>query len=101
MPKAAIVEVENVVSSVSRRRVDAAKYQAMKEAMKEAMLAVLPKAAPGLPVTEIKAKVLPLLPQDIFPGGDKGGWWIKCVQLDLGAKSILKRTEKPVRVYLA
>ena len=89
------VEVENVITRGSRRRVDAAKY----EAMKQAMLAILPDSAPGFSVSEIRAAALPLLPEDLFPGGDKAGWWIKCVQLDLEAKSVLKRTEKPVRLY--
>ena len=31
----------------------------------------------------------------------KAGWWIKCVQLDLEAKGVLKRSEKPVRLYKA
>jgi len=97
MAKAATIEVENVVSSGSRRRVDAGKY----EAMKAAMLKVLPDAAPGMTVAQVKAAALPHLPQDLFPGGDKAGWWIKCVQLDLEAKGVLRRSEKPVRLYRA
>ena len=97
MPRTETVEVENVISPGSRRRVDAAKYNAMKAAM----LAVLPGAAPGMTVAQIRAATLPHLPQDLFPGGDKAGWWIKCVQLDLEAKGALKRVEKPVRLYRA
>lgn len=42
----------------------------------------------------------PLLPQDLFPGGDTAGWWVKAVQLDLEAKAILKRAPKsPVRLH--
>ena len=95
MAKGPQIEVENFISPGSRHRVDAAKY----EAMKTAMLAVLPDAAPGMTVAAIKPLVVPLLPEALFPGGDKAGWWIKCVQLDLEAKGVLGRSEKPVRLY--
>lgn len=95
MAKGPKVEVQNVITPGSRQNVDAGKYNAMKEAM----LAVLPREAPGMTVAAIKPAVLPHLPQDLFPGGDKAGWWIKCVQLDLEARGVLKRTEKPVRLY--
>jgi hypothetical protein len=97
MAKAPTIEVENVITPGSRRNVDAGKYNAMKDAM----LAVLPAEAPGLTPAQIKPAVLRLLPQDLFPGGDKAGWWIKCVQLDLEAKGVLKRVEKPVRLHRA
>ena len=81
------VEVENPGSPGRTTRVDAAKYGAMKTAL----LAVLPAAAPGPTVAAAKAALLPLLPQDLFPGGDKAGWWLKCVQLDLEAKRVIAR----------
>jgi hypothetical protein len=45
--------------------------------------------------------VLPFLPQDLFPNGEKAMWWVKCVQLDLEAKEIVKRNidQKPTRWY--
>lgn len=97
MGSEAKVEVENVITPGSRRRVDAAKY----EAMRDAMLGVLPAAAPGLTPAQIKSAILPALPQALFPGGDKAGWWIKCVQLDLETKGVLARVEKPVRLHRA
>jgi len=97
MAKGPTIEVQNVVSPGHIYRVDAAKYAAMREAM----LAVLPSAPPGMPATDIKAAVVSRLPEALFPGGDKAGWWIKCVQLDLEAKGVLKRAEKPVRLYRA
>jgi hypothetical protein len=52
-------------------------------------------------VAEAKAKLLPLLPQDLFPGGDKAGWWLKAAQLDMEAKgTILRDSPKPVRLRL-
>ena len=48
---------------------------------------------------QIRAALDPLLDQALFPGGDKAGWWLKCVQLDLEAKGILKRAPgSPVRL---
>lgn len=43
--------------------------------------------------------VLPHLPQELFPGGAKAGWWTKCVQLDLEAKGTVLRDAagKPLR----
>jgi len=90
------VEVENPNSPGRTTRVDAAKYGAMKTAL----LAVLPAAAPGLTVAAAKADLLALLPQDLFPGGDKAGWWLKCVQLDLEAKGVIARAAgAPVRLH--
>ncbi|MGD9914303.1 MAG: hypothetical protein AB7S80_09485 [Rhizobiaceae bacterium] len=97
MAKGPTIEVQNIVSPDHVYKVDAGKY----EAMKIAMLAVLPKAAPGVTPADIKSAVVPKLPQDLFPGGEKAGWWVKCVQLDLEAKGVLKRSEKPVRLYKA
>ena len=77
-------------------RVDADKYQAMRDAM----LAVLPAAAPGLTVAEAKERLLPLLPEALFPGGAKAGWWLKGVQLDLEAKGVIAREKtKPLRLH--
>ncbi|MGO4622756.1 hypothetical protein AB4Z34_08500 [Ensifer sp. 2YAB10] len=90
------IEVENIVSPGHKYRVDRVKY----EAMREALLAVLPPSAPGLTVAEAKERLLPLLPQDLFPGGAKAGWWLKAVQLDLEAKGTIEReASKPLRLH--
>jgi hypothetical protein len=90
------VEIENVLSPGRTVRVDAAKYAAMKRAM----LASLPPSSPGLTVAELKQRILPLLPSDIFPGGATAGWWLKAVQLDLEAKGLIAReASKPLRLY--
>lgn len=86
--------VENVNVPGHTSRVDAAKY----EAMKTAMLAVLPSAEPGLTQKEMMAAVKPHLPEDLFPGGKTSGWWVKTVQLDLEAKGkMLRDRGKPLR----
>lgn len=89
------IEIENFTSPGHRYRVDRAKY----EAMREALLKVLPRSAPGLSVADARAKLLPHLPQDLFPGGDKAGWWLKAAQLDLEAKGVIQRENtKPLRL---
>ena len=92
------IEIENFASPGRVYRVDREKY----EAMRAALLSVLPKSPPGLTVAEAKAAVLPLLPEALFPGGDKAGWWLKAAQLDLEAKGVVRReTTKPLRLHLA
>ena len=55
---------------------------------------------PGLTVAELKARALPHLPEALFPGGAKAGWWIKSVQLDLEAKGVIARTDtSPLRLH--
>jgi hypothetical protein len=90
------IEVWNVTSPHHKVRVDAGKYHAMKDVM----LRLLPNAAPGMTPAELLAAMQPHLPQDIWPGGDKAGWWMKCVQLDLEARGVLARAPKaPVRLW--
>jgi hypothetical protein len=95
MTKAEKIEIENAVSPGRATRVDAGKY----EAMKKVMLRIVPTKAPGLTAAEMREKMLPMLPQDLWPNGEKVGWWHKAVQLDLEAKGILRRDErsKPLR----
>ena len=83
----------NVPGRVSR--VDAAKY----EAMERAILGVVPAQAPGLSAAEMVARVAPLLPADLWPNGEKVGWWQKTVQLDLEARGllVLNTGAKPLR----
>lgn len=88
------IAVENVNVPGYTTRVDATKYNAMRRAM----LRVLPSKAPGLTQEEIRTAVVPQLPEDLFPGGAKAGWWSKSVQLDLEAKGVLVREPtKPLR----
>lgn len=81
------VAVENVNHPGKRRLVDVKKYQAMRRAL----LKVLPVRAPGLTLADTVTALLPRLPADLFPGGAHAGWWLKTVQLDLEAKNIIGR----------
>jgi hypothetical protein len=88
------ITVENVNVPGRTSRVSAAKYQALKQAM----LQVLPESEPGLTQAEMRDAVLPHLPKDLYPGGRTAGWWAKTVQLDLEAKGIVVReATKPLR----
>jgi hypothetical protein len=90
------VAVENVNHPGLIRQVDAARY----EAMKRAILRIVPTRAPGRTIAEIQASVLAHLPEALFPGGSKSGWWVKTVQLDLEAKGMLQREKTtPVRLH--
>lgn len=96
MLKPAKLRIENVLQPGKTYNVDAAMF----EAMRAAILKVLPSSPPGLTPAEIQKAILPHLPQDLFPSGQKAGWWMKAVQLDQEAKRILARAEKPpVRLY--
>ena len=92
------IELENVNHPGQVKRVDANMY----EAMKRAFLKILPKTSPGLTVAEIQERVIADLPEELFPGGAKAGWWTKAVQLDLEAKGIVAREKtKPLRLRKA
>ncbi|MGD9093015.1 MAG: hypothetical protein PVF74_09200 [Anaerolineales bacterium] len=88
------IVVENVNVPGHTTRVNKTMY----EAMKQAMLKVLPTEAPGLTQAEIREAVVPYLPEELYPGGAKSGWWAKTVQLDLEAKGVVVReATKPLR----
>ena len=90
------IEVENVNKPGYTERVGRVKY----DDMRQALMAILPVKPPGLTVAEAKEALLPHLSDDLFPGGDKAGWWLKAVQLDLEARKIISRGPKsPVRPY--
>lgn len=88
------VTIENVNHPGRTTTADAGMY----EAMRDAMLEVLPPSAPGLTQGELRDAVIPHLPDDLFPGGAKAGWWAKSVQLDLEAKGVIEReASRPLR----
>jgi len=90
------ITIESITSPHHTERVNRAKYMAMREAL----MAVLPADAPGLTVAEAKDALLRHLSEEYFPGGEKAGWWLKAVQLDLEAKGIIARAPgKPVRLF--
>lgn len=98
MNDTARIKLLNINYPGKARPADAAMYTAMKTAM----LALLPDGKPGLTVAQVQAGVLALLPQDLYPGGAKAGWWVKAVQLDLEARGVIRREKvSPLRLYRA
>jgi hypothetical protein len=90
------IAIENVNHPGRTSNVDAAMY----EAMRKAVLKALPARGPGLTVAELRAALVSHLPQDLYPGGAKAGWWVKAVQLDLEAKGVVRRTRtSPLRLH--
>ncbi len=91
------IAMENVNHPGRVVRVDADKYQAVRDAM----IAVLPAGSPGLTLTELKEAVRPLVSEALFPEGFKAGWWVMGVQLDLRAKNlVVTENTKPLRLHL-
>lgn len=96
MSKTDTIEVLNVLQPGKTYSANREKY----DAMKQAVLRVLPRKTPGFTVEELGKAVLPHLPQTLFPGGEKSGWWIKCVQLDQEARGVITReNSKPLRLH--
>jgi hypothetical protein len=77
------VEAENVNVPGSKRRLNADKY----EAVRAALLQVLPASGDGLSQAEMHAAVRASVDSTHFPLL----WWIKAVQLDLEAKRLVRR----------
>lgn len=93
MPTVEKIDVFNVLQPGKTYRADKAKY----EAMKTAMLKVLPRTEPGFSVDELQKAVCKHLPEALFPGGETSGWWVKAVQLDLESrKQVMRLKTKPL-----
>jgi len=91
------VAMESILSPGRVKNVDADKY----EDMRQAMLASLPVGPPGITSAELKRLILPRLSSMLFPGGEKAGWWLKGVQLDLEAKKLVGRSATaPLRFFV-
>jgi hypothetical protein len=90
------IGMENVNHPGRVVRVEAAKYNAVRDAI----ISVLPLQPPGLTQVQLREAVRPLVSSDVFPEGFKAGWWVMGVQLDLRAKKgIATENSKPLRLY--
>jgi len=97
MAPPAKVGMENVNHPGRVVNVEADKYRAVRDAV----LAVLPAAAPGLTLAELKEAIRPLVPAAVFPDGFKAGWWMMGIQLDLRARGqVIAEDSKPMRLHL-
>jgi hypothetical protein len=90
------IGMENVNHLGRVVRVEAAKYNAVRDAI----ISVLPSRPPGLTLLQLREAVRPLVSSDVFPDGFKAGWWVMGVQLDLRAKKVIATEKsKPLRLY--
>jgi hypothetical protein len=67
-------------------RIDAVRY----EAMRAALLKVVPGAGDGVPFASLPALVAGDLPKDVFRGASIP-WYVATVKLDLEARGLLRR----------
>lgn len=90
------VTVRNVNHPGRTTQVDAAMYQGMRGAL----LKLLPAREPGMTLREMRRRIGPHLPNDLFPHGEGVSWWAKTVQLDLEAKGVVARDRStPLRLH--
>ena len=90
------IAVQNINHPGSSKQVDAERYGEMKRAL----LALLPKAAPGLTLKTLSEQLPGRLEMALFEMGAGPGWWLKTVQLDLEAQGILVREPcRPLRFH--
>lgn len=61
------------------------------DAMRAALLEVLEGRPEGVPFQELRVEVLPLLPEDLYPGGRSATWYLTTVKLDLEARGEVRR----------
>lgn len=71
------MEEKIIVENVNVPGISTRVSKVMYNAMRQAMWKVLPTMSPGLTQAKIREAVVPFLPQNIFPGGAKAGWWAK------------------------
>ncbi len=77
-------------------RIAKAKY----DAVRKALLSVVPKRKDGIAFTELPKLVAPKLPAEMLPAKGSATWLTVVVKLDLEARGMLQRVEgvKPQRV---
>jgi len=73
------MEEKIIVENVKVPGISTRVSKVMYDAMLQAMWKVLPTKSPGLTQAEIREAVVPYLPESLFPGGAKAGWWAKTV----------------------
>ena len=83
------IEVENVNHPGKTHRLARAPY----EHVRDVLLGLLPATPPGLTFDEMAEGVRARASPEMFPGGERVGWWLKSVQLDLEAKGVLQRSK--------
>ncbi len=80
-------------------RVSKTKY----DAVRKALLAVVPKKKAGIAFKDLAKLVAPKLPKEMLPAKGSASWLTVVVKLDLEARGLLERVDgaKPQRVRRA
>lgn len=73
--------------------IDRAKY----DAMREAILAVVPRSGDGVAFLGLAALVKPLLPESVFGKDASVTWYVTTVKLDLEARGLVRRADSGAR----
>lgn len=77
-----LVKIKCMTSPEWSDRVNKIKYIAKRDVF----LPALPTKARNMTVAEAKAELLPNLSDQVFPSGEKAGWWLTAVQFYLDAQ---------------
>lgn len=94
--KPKMIETLNANEGAGGTRCDAAKY----EAVRDAMLTAVPQSDEGIPFKDLPMAIRAQLPAGEIPGGGNISWYTTVVKLDLEARGIIERIPgaKPQRV---
>lgn len=68
-------------------RIDRRKY----EAVRKAILAVVPRSKEGIPFKSLPRAIAPRLPRELFPARGSVSWYATVVKLDLEAHRLIER----------
>jgi len=79
------IQLRNGVTGKKGRDVERAKY----EIVRKEMLAVVPKRPPGIPLTDLKSRIVERVGKRLRPGSHD--WWTMAVKLHLEAAGEIKR----------
>ncbi len=83
------IEVLNANTGRQDGTIERDKY----EAMKSALLTVIPNTMDGTPFKTLVEQVAPLLPKAVFEGASVP-WYVTTVKLDLEARGLIERVPK-------
>ena len=81
------VKTRSIIKGSGGGRVMPEKY----DAVKEALLAVIPRAREGIAVRDLPRLVAPKLPRTMLPRKGSASWLVTTVKLDLEARGVIER----------
>ena len=85
--KRSTIKTKNVNNGVEGAIIDQAKY----EAVRQAILAVVPKTGDGILFKDLPKEVAKRVPAEHFPKRGSASWYTTVVKLDLEARRLIER----------